>query len=127
MSPWAPAPRPRSLGEHRRLAGDLFDQRRAWMDVLAADRFQDGGCQAAVAGRLRAVVFIASGTGLDRSTATHASRKLIGRLVHGLLSPVASNTSFCKRRPTSLPSDAVIGELSSLWSTIVFAISVAST
>jgi len=84
------------------------------MDVLAADRFQDGGCKAAVADRRRAVAFIAAGTRLDRATATRASRTLIGRPAHGLLSRVASKTSFCKRRPTSLPSEVVIGELSSL-------------
>ena len=82
------------------------------MNVVRADRSQDGLRQTSVAGGRSAVAFVAARAHLDRSTAIDASQNLSGRVAHWL--PAASTTSSCRRMPTSLPSEVVIGELSRL-------------
>ncbi len=90
----------------------LHGHRRAAMDVQPTHRPQNGLGQAPVADRRRAISLIAACAGLDGSTAYGAFQNR-GTLCHELFL-TASSTSFCKSRPTSLPSDVVTGELSSL-------------
>ncbi len=73
--------------------------------------------EADVAGRRGAVSLVAAGASINDSFAPGAFRGLRRNGAHwpGSAAPTAS---FCRRSPTSLPSEVVIGELSSLCSTI---------
>ncbi len=89
----------------------LSTNRRATVDVKTTHRLQEGLGQAPVADRRRAIPLIATGARLDGSTA-YGAFQYRWPCCHALFL-TASTTSFCRISPTSLPSDVVIGELSS--------------
>ena len=90
--------------------------------VRQRQRLAHGHLKASITGRGLAARLIAAHANVDASAARGASLGSGFDITHDD-GPWAM-TSFCRRRPTSLPSDVVMGELSTLCSSKNRAISV---
>src|SRR6266478_926272 len=90
----------------------LSTNRRAMVDVKTTHRLQEGLGQAPVADRRRTIPLIATGARLDGSTAYGAFQYRWPCCNSIFLT--TSTTFFFRISTTILPSDFVIGELSSL-------------